>query len=614
VGFGSNQIYSDHFSGSAVELAGIEWDGGNRILTLTNVILETTNSSIISLQDGGTIVLIGTNNLRSDFNDLGRPDSVAIDSTGDLYIEGSGSLRVTSGIATDSFGIFVTGDLTISGATVTATGGSYTEYDSFGIYVKNGDLTINGGANVTANGGISSINSYGIFVGDMDAPLSIIRNMTIHNANVIANSGNAFTGDSYGIFADSLDITGANVTAKSGNADNAISAGIFVTDSLTISVSTVDAKSGNAYYASAGISAEYISIGNNTTVTANGGNATAVSGYSFGITVLYDLTISGATVEATGGDAGDRSYGIRVASGTLTIGGATTKVKAIGGEGLDSYGIYVESDNLVIQNGADVTAKGGNANDNSYGIYVYGNLTIEGSATVDAYGGNIENGVSYGIFVDIGNLTIGGGATVDAYGGTATAGAGNSTGIALSGGGSLSITGATVTANGGDAEISSYGIHVGTGNLTIEGGATVEAYGGTATADNSTGITLQGLGTLSINGADLTARGGDATSNSYGIRVDSGNITINSGAKVIATGGTLGGTQSIGVRSGTFDHTSGDVTMSGNTRAVYNTATPNGLPVEAPATIQDGITGTPTDVVLFHLVDLSYTWVRIIKP
>jgi len=174
--------------------------------------------------------------------------------------------------------------------------------------------------------------------------------------------------------------------------------------------------------------------------------------------------------------------------------------------------------------------------DATSGIYSEGALTITSSSggILNVTAGSSNSGYSIGILADTssGNLTINGNATVGATGGEA----GNdfaSNGIR--GNGSVVIGGtAIVYAIGGDAGgITSGGIYA-ADDVTISGSANVEGIGGSPTADTSVGITAD-AGTLTISGnATVQAQGGLVTgqgAESYGII---GNLVISGGSLTAA--------------------------------------------------------------------------------
>ena len=187
------------------------WDSTNKILTLNGVDFTTSAAPAVKLPADTTIVLAEgtTNAITSTNSDSNQSDSCGIDARGSLTIEGSGTLIVTGGAAeTTSFGIYLmTGDLTIKGGTVKATGG--TSVMTYGIQTD-GSATISGGT-VTAIGGTSTVDgsaSYGIFAGE---------GLTI-NSGIVTATGSQATysrgiGASYG---QTVNITGGTVTATGG--------------------------------------------------------------------------------------------------------------------------------------------------------------------------------------------------------------------------------------------------------------------------------------------------------------------------------------------------------------------------------------------------------------
>ena len=285
------------------------WDGGTKTLTLNGVNFTTTASTALQLPDDAIIVLNGENTITG--GDSNSSTCFGIYAWSNLTISGTGTLNVTAGSSTkSSIGIRADDNLTISGGTVTATGGTATgdsgrssgiyayyavaisdstvtatggtatgaETDSYGIRTNRGDVTITGGT-VEVTGGAAGHKSSGIYARRDDD-----------------GSG--------GYIGGNINISGgAEVTAAGGDVtdEKSLSYGLFANEAMTISDS---AK-----------------------VTATGG---ASSNRSYGIRVYGDnVTISGgAQVTATGGTAGKKSYGIGADDGNVTISGGAVKAKA----------------------------------------------------------------------------------------------------------------------------------------------------------------------------------------------------------------------------------------------------------------------------------------------
>ena len=233
--------------------------------------------------------------------------------------------------------------------------------------------------------------------------------VTLDNVNIKADSGSAITskgdvtltlkGDnsltggisdngSYGLRGissnGSLTITGGetdSLTAQGGSGTYDGGSGIY-SNSLTISGGTVNATGGKS---GAGIHSGSFTIYGGT-VNAKGGNGGNVSG--FGIISDGGVTISGGTVKAAGGDSKDGYGGDGIRSGgVVTISGNT--VNAAGGNGgkVGGYGIC-SFDRVAISSGT-VTANGGDSKDGYGGDGIYSNdIDLSGSLELTAKAGS----------------------------------------------------------------------------------------------------------------------------------------------------------------------------------------------------------------------------------
>ena len=317
----------------------IMWDG--ETLTLNNAVITRGSykgAAIYCGENAGiNLVLVGDSTVTGPGGDASR----GIYTSGDLTISGDGTLDVSGG----GISLFVTGDLTISDGTVTATGGDVSANDaySYGIFTPC-DITISGGS-VTAEGGTASTTgasyaeSCGIFA----------HNVTISGGTVNADGGAASAAVSksyacsYGIYADNVTISGGEVTATGGTASavntggHAESYGIYVygrsnlPGSITISGGIVNADGGKASVTAADGISVYGSIDiSDGIVNADGGQTSAEDDdTAISIALLCTtLTISGGTVNATGGTAtggSEESYGLSL-PGTFTISGGTVTI------------------------------------------------------------------------------------------------------------------------------------------------------------------------------------------------------------------------------------------------------------------------------------------------
>ena len=268
-------------------------------VTLKDVNIDTSsrNKAAVSVTGSGntTIKLDGDNHLTGG-------NGIYSNSSGSLTISGDENDSLTAQGGDSRNGIYsVSGDVTISGGTVTATGGNSTgSYGSGGDGIHSGSLTISGGT-VTANGG-NSTGSYG--------------------------SG----GD--GIRSDGgVTISGGTVTAAGGDSKDGYGGdGIRSGGGVTISGNTVNAAGGN------------------------GGN---VGGY--GICSFDRVAISGGTVEAAGGSSGSSNGGSGIYSNDIDLSGSlelTAKAGSPNGKALSQKGSELVLDTIKdkLGPGAKVTA------------------------------------------------------------------------------------------------------------------------------------------------------------------------------------------------------------------------------------------------------------------
>ena len=465
---------------------------------------------------------------------------------------------------------------TVGGA-VTTGGASATDYN---IMWDGTTLTLNG-ATITQGhyqgAAISYYNTESGSSGISQLDLVLVGENTVTGPDL--NSSSVY--DSYGIHVAGFG------TSSDGTALTISGAG-----SLTATGGTVS-RSGS--YWSAGICNRVGEISvEGGTVNAAGGPS---SGRSAGIHSQYKLTISGGTVNAAGGES-ESSYGIysssrgiTISGGTVTAEGATQAVHTTGTVTVDPEGgeqievtagesaasaaaisgspftreaeinenttIGEDSTALVFEAkyfhsiagkaenpGPDPDPDPDTPDPNIYvgGVGLYGDKASNTTAyaltdgngavtTTDADEGN------YNIMWDGETLTLSG-ATIQGthefrYGGAANMSA--TAAIYRTGGLEIALLGENKVSNPGGVT-NSFGIYA-EGGLTISGGGSLAASGGSEVANYSYGIYVSGG--LTISGGEVTAAGGEAHYYSYGIYMNNSDITI-SGGEVTATGGDAG--------------------------------------------------------------------------
>lgn len=326
-------------------------------VTLKDVNIDTSsrNKAAVSVTGSGntTIKLDGDNHLTGG-------NGIYSNSSGSLTISGDENDSLTAQGGDRRNGIYsVSGDVTISGGTVTATGGNSTgSYGSGGDGIHSGSLTISGGTVTATGGGSTGSNGLG-------------------GRGIYSVSGG-------------VTISGGTVKATGGNGDYSGGDGISSSDRVAISGSTVTANGGDSSSrnGASGISSSSGVTVSDGTVTANGGNGGNVSGD--GIRSDGGVTISGGTVKAAGGDSKDGYGGDGIRSGGgVTISGNT--VNAAGGNGGKVGGYGICSFDRVAISGGTVEAAGGSSGSSNGGSGIYSSvIDLSGSLELTAKAGSLN--------------------------------------------------------------------------------------------------------------------------------------------------------------------------------------------------------------------------------
>ena len=271
-------------------------------VTLKDVNIDTSsrNKAAVSVTGSGntTIKLDGDNHLTGG-------NGIYSNSSGSLTISGDENDSLTAQGGDSRNGIYsVSGDVTISGGTVTATGGNSTgSYGSGGDGIHSGSLTISGGT-VTATGGGSTgsngLGGRGIY--------SVSGGVTISGGTVTATGGNStgsYGSGGDGIHSGSLTVSDGTVTANGGNGKNGSGgSGIFSLGRVAVSGSTVNAAGGSSSRnGGSGIYSSDIDLSGSLELTAKAGspNGKALSqkGSELVLDTIKDKLGPGTKVTAT---------------------------------------------------------------------------------------------------------------------------------------------------------------------------------------------------------------------------------------------------------------------------------------------------------------------------
>ena len=277
-------------------------------VTLKDVNIEATgDKAAVSVTGSGdtTIKLDGDSHLTGG-------NGIYSNSSGSLTISGDENDSLTAQGGDSRNGIYsVSGGVTISGGTVTATGGNSTgSYGSGGDGIHSGSLTISGGTVTATGGGSTGSNGLG-----GRGICSVSGDVTISGGTVTATGGNStgsYGSGGSGISSSSgVTVSDGTVTANGGNGGNVSGDGIRSDGGVTISGGTVKAAGGNGDYSGGnGISSSSdIELSGSLELTAKAGKGTRSNGKALSqkgseldLDAIKDKLGPGAKVTATDAD------------------------------------------------------------------------------------------------------------------------------------------------------------------------------------------------------------------------------------------------------------------------------------------------------------------------
>ena len=239
---------------------------------ITNQKTDKASSHTVTIDAGNDKVEVTLDNVN-----IKADSGSALISKGDVTLTLKGDNHLTGGNGgSGANGISSSGSLTISGGTVTATGGDSTSSvgsGGSGIYSVSGDVTISGGT-VNANGGDGKNGSGG------GSGIDSSGGVTVSGGTVTANGGDGGSGSGShggnGIYSSSsVAISGGAVTANGGDSEDGDGgSGIFSFDRVAISGGTVEAAGGVGKNGSggSGIYSSGIDLSGSLELTAKAGS------------------------------------------------------------------------------------------------------------------------------------------------------------------------------------------------------------------------------------------------------------------------------------------------------------------------------------------------------
>jgi hypothetical protein len=469
--------------------------------------------------------------------------------SGNAYVLGTGSAVVATGGTLTTEGsldsVYLYDPITNqAGGTVTI-GATTTDQN-------NGTLTSNAGAFTVSSGATLALSSGSSFT-QSTGTLVVTGTMT-ENGGTFTQSGGAESGNpvdfTAGTLADSVG-TGAFEFTGNGTLSGTIPVGQTVTDdgaggSVELSLSGVVTVDGTLT-AESGASGNAYVLGSGSAVVDSGGTLTT-EGTADSV-YLYDpitnQTGGTVTIGATTTDQND---------GTLTSNAGAFKVSSGATLALSSGSSFTQSAGTLVvtgtmtENGGTFTESGG----------------VESGNPVDFTAGTLADSAGTGAFEFTGNGTLSG--TIP--------------------------TGQTVTnnASGGSVELSLSGTVTVNGTLTVESGASGNAYllgGGSAVVDSGGTLSTEGSldsvflydsitnkagGTVTIGATTTDQDNGTATDNAGTLQV------VNGGELALSSGSTLDSTGTLGVTvngtAGTGGVNGAGITVAGSTLAVTTVGSP----------------------------------------
>ena len=279
---------------------------------ITNQKTDKASSHTVTIDAGNDKVEVTLDNVN-----IKADSGSALISKGDVTLTLKGDNHLTGGNGgSGANGISSSGSLTISGGTVTATGGDSTSSvgsGGSGIYSVSGDVTISGGT-VNANGGDGKNGSGG------GSGIDSSGGVTVSGGTVTANGGDSKDGDGgnggnggYGISSSGVAISGGTVTANGGDGGSGSGShggnGIYSSSSVAISGGTVEAAGGVGKNGSggSGIYSSGIDLSGSLELTAKAGSpngkALSQNGKELDLdTINKDKLDPGAKVTTTDAD------------------------------------------------------------------------------------------------------------------------------------------------------------------------------------------------------------------------------------------------------------------------------------------------------------------------
>jgi hypothetical protein len=549
-------------SGGTTNAGLIEATNGGSLTLLGGTITNTGTGSIsagagttVNLTNGVTVTggsLTGSGTFQesagSTLSGLTNASTVVVQNNNAMYLTGTitnnGQIQENSG--GNNTDIILTGNVTLNGtgALVMSSNGDNFIYGSSGTYTLTNASTIEGAGNL-GDGQMSLVNS-GTINANVSNNLNIAVSGTVNNTGTFEATGGgslvvtAPTGGFLNYTSSNNTLTGGTYIANGGN--------IYLPLGTTGGITTLAAK----------VTEE----GGSQIFNSNNGNANALNGLT-SITSAGALTIGGTAFTDAGSFSNAGS--LTILSGESFSVGSLTQISG----GKLTAGTYVLDANLTLSgatqtittNSATLTLAGGTIENANATNALAGLSSNTKSLTIAGTGNKVSTTAAS--FSNTGTLTINKGDSFTAKALTQLSGSNSSKTLSagsyvLAGNLSLTTTGLTITTNSANLTLEGGTIQSGTANAlsALASNTSNLTIAGTATNVSTTASSFSNTGTLTINKGDsFTAPALTQISTTGGITTLTGgtyvlagnldltstaseNITVNS-ANLTLEGGTI---------------------------------------------------------------------------
>lgn len=411
--------------------------------------------------------------------------------------------------------------------------------------------------------------------------IAVFNSLGIGRANVTLNGANTIAGIQFGTGASvNYNITGANTLTLSGTVpyiqqqssnDQTLSPStlalsnntvVDITGSGNLAIGAAITGTGRNLIKDGTGAGKLILTGNNSGLTGsvyvNNGvvqaaNTNALGTGTTNITSGAGLELSGGisptnaiavTGTGLGGAGAIRNVsGTNTASGTITLGG-DTRIAADAGSTLNLTGNVTGTNrNLELTGAGDITLSRITTGTGGLTVNSTGTITLNGGATANTYTGTttVNSGTlslakNSGVNAVAGNLVVNFGGTVQLAASNQIA---DSASVTLNGTGTLNLNGQSETLGQLTSTSSTATVALGAGSLTLNGTNNINSsYAGSLTGAAGSSVNVTGTGKVYLSGASGSYAGTTNVTNGT-LNVSGSNQVLGTGAVNISSSGNL---------------------------------------------------------------------------